>query len=91
LYNGPAELEIGPIWRSDTAGSGGEYLKMRSDGNLCIYDKAGGVKWASGSNKGAAGAPYKLVVLDEGNLVIYNKDMIAIWAAHPWSVKIGYK
>jgi len=66
----------GPIWASNTVGSGANHLRMQGDGNLVIYNGADRPVWASGTPRHYAAF---LIVQNDGNVVIYN-DGRAIWA-----------
>jgi hypothetical protein len=56
---------------------------MQQDGNLVIYDKNGDTNtaiWASNTVRQIG--QYKLIMQNDGNLVIYNSAMTAIWASN---------
>jgi hypothetical protein len=63
------------VWQTNTGGHPGSTITMQSDGNLVIYDQAGGVLWASNTS-GNPGA-YDVLQRD-GNYVIYVD--VPIWA-----------
>ena len=59
------------------------YLFMQEDGNLCFYPNLQKISssciWSSATfNKGRG--PYRLIMQDDGNLVIYDADNKATWA-----------
>ncbi|HET8979766.1 MAG TPA: hypothetical protein VFN87_16520 [Solirubrobacteraceae bacterium] len=65
------------LWSTGTAGHPGARALMQVNGNLAIYDTANAAVWSSNS-PAASGCP-RLVLQDDGNLVIYTDK--AIWAA----------
>lgn len=65
------------VWSTGTATYPGAHAMMQVNGNLVIYDSAGSAVWSSNSPAGA-GCP-RLVLQDDGNLVIYTTS--AIWSA----------
>jgi hypothetical protein len=60
----------GPMWSSNTVGSGGtNRLVMQGDGNLVMYTSAGAVPFATGEV--GSGGSDSLVVQNDGNVVQY--------------------
>jgi hypothetical protein len=67
-----------------TSANGTYYLKMQTDGNLCIYKTANnGFVWCS-MKYGFSGATLKMQT--DGNLVVYNGNNEAKWSSktHPY-------
>jgi pimeloyl-ACP methyl ester carboxylesterase len=63
------------LWATMTSGAG--HAEMQVDGNLVVYDDAGGAPWASGTD-GNAGAYLK--VQTDGNVVVYRSDGFPLWS-----------
>ncbi|MFI6761547.1 hypothetical protein ACIBF5_20655 [Micromonospora sp. NPDC050417] len=63
------------VWRSGTAGRGGQILVFQGDGNLVLYSRYGATLWSSRTarNNGAT-----LVLRADGNVVI-SDDGRSIW------------
>jgi len=60
----------GPLWSSNTPGSGGSNrLVMQTDGNLVMYTASGAVPFATGEV--GSGSNDSLAVQDDGNVVQY--------------------
>ena len=59
------------IWNSGTTGSGATYAQFQADGNLVLYDNAGGIKWRSNTGSYPSNTAKRLVLQPDGNLVIY--------------------
>jgi len=69
----------GPIWASNTGGTGGaNYLAMQTDGNLVVYQSGGHPVWAS--NTGGTGN--YLAMQSDGNLVVYQPGGHPLWASN---------
>jgi Protein of unknown function (DUF3421) len=66
-----------PLWSSGTSGKRGAFARLVNE--LFIGDSSK-IIWSSGKNNGGVG-PRKLVVQDDGNVVIYS-DSTAIWATN---------
>lgn len=77
----------GVEWASGTQGKGSGNVYMQRDGNLVLYNTYGDVSspgapmWAS-KMCGRGTGPYKLIMQDDGNLVIHDVDHIPIWATN---------
>jgi hypothetical protein len=65
------------LWSTGTSRYPGAHALMQVNGNLVLYDTAGSAVWSSNSHP-ATGCP-RLVLQDDGNLVIYTAT--AIWSA----------
>jgi hypothetical protein len=70
-----------------TSPNGKYYIKMQSDGNFCLYSKKGlnGMDydhpiWATMTN-GKGSAPYKAVMQEDGNLIVYDSKKSALWSS----------
>jgi hypothetical protein len=66
------------IWSSGTAGVGG-YAALQPDGDFVIYDWSDNRLWGTGTSGMGAST---LIMQDDGNLVIYRKDHLPIWASY---------
>jgi hypothetical protein len=64
-------------WSTNTAGSGADKAVMQSDGQFCLYNAAGILKW--GTYTRDAGSVLKLQ--NDGNLVVYNTLGKPVWNA----------
>ncbi len=75
---------VGPLWATDTLGSGADRLVMQSDGNLVVYTPNDGPVWASGT----VGESSILKLQDDGNMVIYRGSGGAVWAtgSNAWAI-----
>ena len=66
------------IWHSGTYGNKNNFrrgARFQDDGNLVLYNNAGGVLWAARSNGG-----YRMTMQDDANLVVYGADGTATWS-----------
>ena len=62
------KTDIGPIWATNTMGSGANRAAMQDDGNFVLYAPNYVPKWASGT----WGRPNNFLLLqDDGNMLIY--------------------
>jgi hypothetical protein len=74
-------------WASKTSGKGAGNLYMQKDGNLVLYSDDGNAinpgkaTWASGTF-GKGTGPYRVMMQDEGDLVIYDAFNEPIWGTH---------
>jgi hypothetical protein len=64
------------------------YVRLQDDGNFVLYNgpdfQAKFAVWAS--NTGGVGqAPFRLVVQNDGNMVIYDRNGTATWSSNTWS------
>lgn len=63
------------------------YLFLQDDGNLCFYPNMQRIPesciWNSGSY-GKGRGPYRLIMQDDGNLVIYDADKKATWSTNTY-------
>ncbi|WP_211178168.1 LysM peptidoglycan-binding domain-containing protein [Pseudonocardia acidicola] len=78
LANGNLELAGpgGPVWATNTAGSGAVRADMQADGNLVLYTDSNGVVWASNT-----GDPDSTLVLqDDRNIVVYAPGHKPVWS-----------
>ena len=59
------------------------YLGHNANGNglLAVAKSDGSSIWNNGVAPGPSGAPYKLIMQGDGNLVIYNKNGAPTWAS----------
>jgi hypothetical protein len=76
-----------PLW---TSSENPVYAVMQGDGNLALYKSSSPAKtdyipyWASGTWAGYwnwQGLPYKLLMKDDGSLIIVNNNNIELWRA----------
>ena len=66
------------VWDSRTYGNTNNVqtgARFQDDGNLVLYNKAGGVLWAASSNGG-----HRMIMQNDANLVVYRRDGTPIWA-----------
>ncbi|CAM6108195.1 unnamed protein product [Calypogeia fissa] len=78
-------------WASMTRSKGAGNLYMQTNGDLVLYNTDGDVEtpgapiWSSGTaNRG--NGPFKLVLHDDGKLVIYDSNSKRTWASHEGAV-----
>lgn len=69
---------FGPLWSSNTAGTGADALVMQTDGNLVLY---AGTRPVWSTNTTGTGANY-LALQDDGNLVLYDFNT-SYWQSGP--------
>jgi hypothetical protein len=73
------------IWSSRTDRRTVSWAVMQADGNLVLYSRLSlsprYAVWASGSN-GRGTPPYYLIVQNDGNVVIYDRNNRPIWATN---------
>jgi hypothetical protein len=70
-----------PIWASKTAGTGSDLIQLQSDNNLVIVDISTGkpiAHWAT-HTAGQGTGKAKLVIQDDGNLVLYDGEGAKLW------------
>jgi len=65
------------VWSAGVSAGVDSRLVMQGDGNLVLYNKAGGVVWHSQTN---GNGPSKIYMQEDGNLVIYKDGGEAIWS-----------
>lgn len=65
------------LWASGTAGRPAGYVAMQTDGNFAIYGPNNAFQW----NTGTTTARSRLVLRDDGNLVIVTEDGRQLWAS----------
>jgi hypothetical protein len=65
------------VWSAGVSAGIDSRLIMQGDGNLVLYNKAGGVMWNSQTNGNGSS---KLYVQEDGNLVIYRDAGGATWS-----------
>ena len=53
---------------------------MQYDGNFACYDSLGVVKWSTGTS-GQGTQPYKLVVQDDRNNILYDTGKNVLWSS----------
>lgn len=80
VYQGDGNLVLydsqgSAAWWTGATGGAGQAV-MQSDGNFVVYDSAGVAQWVSGTS-GNANA--RLVLLNNGDIVIYRSDGQALW------------
>jgi cell wall-associated NlpC family hydrolase len=66
------------IWSTSTSGHPGTAVQLQTDGHLLMRDKAGHVVWGRGTYPSHADT---LTMQNDGNLVLYNSDPIALWSS----------
>lgn len=62
------------IWNTGTYGSGATYAHFQSDGNFVLYDSSNTAVWFSNNGSYPQYAGKRLVLENNGNLVIYGAD-----------------
>jgi hypothetical protein len=71
-------------WSTNTAGSGADKAVMQQDGQFCLYNAAGVLKW--GTYTRDAGSVLKLQ--KDGILVVYSPKGYVVWnSATGWGTK----
>ena len=71
------------LWASGTAGQAAGYAIMQTDGNFAIYGPDSRFQW----NTGTTTAGSRLVLRDDGNLVILTREGAQIWASNTAQVR----
>ena len=74
------KTDVGPIWATNTMGSGANRAAMQDDGNFVLYAPNYVPKWASGT----WGKPDNFLLLqDDGNMLIYAMGAPTVqWQSH---------
>jgi len=68
------------IWCTMTNGTSPGYFEMQNDGNLCLYDGNNKPIWCTDTYRGGMDKiGYKLVLYDNGELVLLNWRNRPIW------------
>jgi len=81
VSRGPSGGQITASGKAITSPDCNLRLVVQGDGNLVLYDRNNGVKWASGSFGGADNnGDNTLIMQPDGNLVLYNKKSRPIWS-----------
>jgi hypothetical protein len=65
------QLHSGQSWKTSQV-----TMTMQADGELVIY-RAGRAEWSSGT----VGSGYRVIMQDDGNLVIYNQQVFGVWSS----------
>lgn len=65
------------VWMTGDHAGGGGYVVVQDDGNIGVWGNRGA--WAS--RTGGTGAGHRLVMQDDGNLVLYSAANAAIWSS----------
>lgn len=63
------------LWAANTYGTQATFLAMQANGNLVLYGPGGSLIWQSGTS----GPGARLILQNDGNLVIYSGSM-PLWA-----------
>jgi len=71
----------GAYWANNRVGQQNSRMCMQGDGNLVGYNDKGAY-WASNTNFGPQRKPYRTIMQDDGNLVIYDKNNKPVWASN---------
>ena len=93
LYDNVPDAPRQSVWDTATDGEAGSCI-MQGDGNFALYDLGGKYVWDSGT-QGNPGA--RLIVQDDGQLVIYRGDGSAIWSSRSLNIlrqlrkRLGWK
>ena len=70
------------IWLSNTANSNATKLHFQNDGNLVLYTESGSPVWATDTTRfGAGKIGDKVVLHDDGNLVMHLSDNRIWWSS----------
>jgi hypothetical protein len=64
-------------WSTGTAGSGADKAVMQQDGQFCLYNRVGELKWSTYTRD----AQSVLKLQNDGNLVVYNALGRPVWNA----------
>lgn len=100
LYKGCFSVFLryqGAIWASDTMGSGATEAKMLSDGDFVLYNDNSVVVWNTNTRRLSdyPDRSNRLILQDDGNLVIYGLDKyrteFAIWSSGTSGLKAEVK
>jgi len=75
------------LWTSATSGHPGARAIMQVNGNLVVYDTAGSAVWSSNSTA-SSGCP-RLLIQQDGNVVIYTSKAIWSSASRDWQMLPG--
>lgn len=67
----------GPLWASNTVGSGAVLASFQSDGNFVLYTSSGMPVWTTSTWGNDCAS---LALQDDGNLVIYRSDGLPLWS-----------
>ena len=68
-----------PLWNSNSDHRNiKDGLHIRGDGNLVLYNKAGGIEWESYTAGNPGGTT--LIVQDDRNVVLYDSKGNALWS-----------
>lgn len=99
VYQGDGNLVVytrneQPIWASNSHNQGGTFCEMQGDGNLVIYANSRPI-WSTGthgSTKGYYHSDTKLVMQDDGNMVLLwqtPRTVVPLWSSKggKWSEK----
>jgi hypothetical protein len=65
------------VWATQTIGSFANKAVMQLDGQLCLYDFNGAVKWSTYTKDGGS----VLRLQDDGNLVVFSPKGYPVWNA----------
>jgi len=70
------------LWASNTMQKGtGPWNLTLQDGNLVIKDAREITQWQEPNNTGSQG-PFELNMQNDGNVVLYDKNKMALWATN---------
>jgi len=72
-------------WSTKTSGKGVEpyRLRLKSNGNLIIFDSRNYKIWSSNTNRAKSIHTYSLIMKNNGNLVLMVKDK-QVWSTNTW-------
>lgn len=75
-----------PLWATGTNGASeytrGYFCFQQDSGCLDVFNFQVNLLWSSQSTQNPGYAPYKLIMQNDGNLVIYNKNNVPVWASN---------
>ncbi|KAF5368201.1 hypothetical protein D9757_010482 [Collybiopsis confluens] len=60
-------------------GGNASYITVLANGRFCGYTSSGEQMFSTGTS--GNDGPYKLVCRDNGNLVVYDRNNVSVWAA----------
>ena len=83
-----------PIWATNSYGTNdiSRYIIFETDNNLCMYSNSPNqVRWCSMSNFGVTGSNARVIMQNDGNLVVYDHNGLPLWDSDSagWGAKIN--
>lgn len=73
------------LWQTSTTAKDAR-LRVTKEGDIVLCDAGNSIVW-NANTKGLTDGPFRLVLRDDGNLVLYGINDVPVWASHTSTVE----